>query len=145
MPNVTARTLDGYQTEIKTRTHSFYADEPEDAGGTDTAPTPMELMAGALAGCMAITTRLYAERKGWPLEGVDVAVDIERFKGSDYADYSGDAAFIHEYRVKIAFRGELDDSQRERLLDIANKCPVHRAIETPAFFKTDLQQAVPTE
>jgi putative redox protein len=138
MPTVTARTLDGYKTEIKTRSHTFYADEPEDAGGTDTAPTPMEMMAGALASCMAITTRLYADRKKWPLEGVDVHVDIERMKAADYAGYQGDAQFVHEYRVRLVFRGPLDADQRERLLDIAGKCPVHRAVETPAFFVTEL-------
>lgn len=145
MPTVTARTLDGYRTEIKTRSHTFYADEPEDTGGADSAPTPMEMLAGALAGCMAITARLYAERKKWPLEGVDVSVEVERMKAVDYPGYQGDAQFVHEFRVRLAFRGPLDAEQRERLLDIAGKCPVHRAIETPAFFKTDLLEALPAE
>lgn len=145
MPTVTARTLEGYQTEIKTRNHTFYADEPEDAGGLDSAPTPMEMLAGALASCMAITTRLYADRKKWPLEGVDVTVDIERMKAADYPDYQGDAQFVHEYRVRLSFRGPLNAEQRERLLDIAGKCPVHRAVETPAFFHTELLEALPAE
>lgn len=145
MPTVTARTLDAYKTEIKTRSHTFYADEPEDAGGTDSAPTPMELMAGALASCMAITVRLYADRKKWPLAGVDVVVNVERLKAGDYAAYQGDAQFVHEYKVQLAFRGPLDADQRERLLDIAGKCPVHRAIETPAFFKTELLETLPAE
>ncbi len=142
MPTVTARTLDMYRTEIKTRSHTFYADEPEDDGGADSGPTPMELLAGALAACMAVTARLYASRKKWPLEGVDANVEVTRFKAGDYADYQGDAQFVHEYKIQLAFRGPLDADQRERLLDIAGKCPVHRAIETPAFFKTELQETL---
>jgi putative redox protein len=125
---------EGYRTEIRLRDHVIYADEPVDAGGTDTAPTPMEMMLGALGACMAVTTRMYAQRKRWPLEGVDVALDIERFAGKDYAAYTGDANFVHEVRSQIKFYGPLDAEQRERLLEIAGKCPVHRAIENPAFF-----------
>jgi len=75
---------------------------------------------GALGSCMAITARLYAQRKGWPLEGVEVALDYERFVGKEYEGYEGNAAFVHEIRNHIILRGPLDDEQRERLLEIAN-------------------------
>lgn len=125
---------EGYRTDIRVRTHTIYADEPVDSGGTDTAPTPTEMLMGALGSCMAITARLYAERKGWPLEGVEIALDFERFAGKEYAAYSGDAAFVHEIRQQITLLGPLDDDQRERLLEIASRCPVHRIVENPAFF-----------
>ncbi len=124
----------GLRTDIQIRNHTIYADEPVDDGGTDTAPTPTELLMGALGSCMAITARLYAQRKGWPLEGVEVALDVERFAGKEYAGYEGNAAFVHEVRNQIVFHGPLDDEQRARLLDIASRCPVHRIVENPAFF-----------
>lgn len=125
---------EGYRTDIRVRTHTIHADEPVDSGGTDTAPTPTEMLMGALGSCMAITARLYAERKGWPLEGVEIALDFERFAGKEYAAYNGDAAFVHEIRQQITLLGPLDDDQRERLLEIASRCPVHRIVENPAFF-----------
>ncbi|MCA9884200.1 MAG: OsmC family protein [Anaerolineae bacterium] len=129
---------EGYRTIIKSGNHEYIADEPVDAGGTDTGPTPSEMLMGALGACIAITCRLYAERKKWPLEGVEIALESERFNGKDYADYDGDELFVHEIRKSIVFKGDLTDDQRERLLDIAGKCPVHRTIALPSFFKTEL-------
>lgn len=125
---------EGYRTDIHVRNHVVHADEPLDAGGSDTAPTPTELLLGALGSCIAITARLYAARKGWPLEGVEVALDVERFAGKDYQAYAGDAAFVHEVRQQIILHGPLDDEQHARLLEIASRCPVHRIVENPAFF-----------
>ena len=141
MSKTTVRLGDGYQTTITAGNHTFHADEPEQDGGTDTAPTPMQMLLGALGSCMAITARMYAERKGWPLQEVEVALDIERFRGSEYAGYAGDANFVHEVRDQIIFRGPLSDEQRERLLEIAGRCPVHRAIENPTFFVDEMLNA----
>ena len=126
---------DGLKTTIKTRQHVYHADEPPQDGGTDTAVSPMEMVLGALGSCIAITVKLYAQRKGWPLERVEVAVDEERFGGKDYADYEGDAKYIYEIRKNIRFYGPLDEKQIERLYDIAGKCPVHRMIDLPTFWK----------
>jgi uncharacterized OsmC-like protein len=125
---------EGYRTEIKSRGHTYYADEPEDDGGLDSGPTPVEMAMGSLGACIAITMRLYAERKGWPLEGVEIDLDFERFKGADYAAYEGDERYIHEIRKAIKLHGDLTPEQRERILDIGGKCPVHRLIATPSFF-----------
>lgn len=135
MPKATVHLAEGYRTTITSREHTYYADEPLDAGGEDSAPTPSEMLMGALGSCVAITIKLYAERKKWPLEGVDVALDYERFKGADYADYEGDAAFVHEIREAITLHGPLDADQKERLLEIGSRCPVRRVIELPSFFK----------
>ena len=125
---------EGTRTTINIRGHEWHADEPLEAGGTDTAPTPGELMLGALGSCMAITCKLYAERKGWDLEGVEVKLDYERFRGRDYPGHDGDDLFVHEVREALVFHGDLDDKQRARLRDIAGKCPVHRLLEYPTYF-----------
>lgn len=129
---------EGYRTEIQSGKHTYYADEPADKGGTDTAPTPSQMAMGALGACIAITLRLYAERKQWPLEGVEVSLDFERFNGKDYDAYDGDELYIHEIRESIVLKGPLDEKQTERLMDIATKCPVRRLIATPSFFVEEL-------
>ena len=126
--------IDGFRTTITVREHTFHADEPEDAGGTDTAPTPTEMVMGALGSCMAMTAKMYADRKGWNLERVDAWMDYERFSGKDYPDYEGDSNFVHEVRKHIVFHGDLDEKQKARLYEIASKCPVHRLLATPTFF-----------
>lgn len=125
---------DGFKTTIQTRDHVYYADEPTEKGGTDEAPTPSEMAMGALGACIAITLKMYAKRKGWPLETVEMQLDFERFKGADYEAYDGDEQYVHEIRKSIRLVGDLDEEQRERLLEIAGKCPVHRLIATPSFF-----------
>lgn len=141
MENTTVRLSDGLRAEIKVRNHTIYADEPLDAGGTDTAPTPMEMLAGALGACIAITVKLYAQRKEWPLESVEVRLNIQRHNGSEYPAYSGDAPFVHEVRKNVVFNGPLSEEQLERLYEIAGKCPVHRVIESPAFFVNELLES----
>lgn len=131
---VNIRLRDGLKTTIKVRDQEFYADEPLEKGGGNTAPTPGELMLGALGSCIAITVKYYAERKGWDLQGVDVQVDYERFNGKDYPAHEGDDAFVHEIRKGIRFIGDLDNEQHERLYEIATKCPIHRLLSTPSYF-----------
>jgi len=94
---------------------------------------------GALGSCIAITMKLYAERKGWQLDDVEIALDFERFNAKDYADHVGDASgFVHEFRKHIKLHGDLDEKQRNRILDIGAKCPVHRAISSPAYFVQEI-------
>ncbi len=125
---------EGTRTTVQIGQHTWHADEPLEHGGTDTGPTPGEMMLGALGSCMAITCKLYAERKGWDLTGVDVSVDYERFRGRDYPAHAGDDLYVHEVREALVFHGDLDDKQRARLRDIAGKCPVHRLLATPTYF-----------
>ena len=125
---------DGMKTTINVGKHQWHADEPVEDGGTDEAPTPGEMMLGALGSCMAITCKMYADRKGWDLQGVDVKVDYERFNAKDYALHDGDGLFVHEVRKALTFHGDIDDKQRERLYEIATKCPIHRLLSTPTYF-----------
>ena len=125
---------EGLRTTVEADGHVFHVDEPVAAGGSDSAADPVKQLLGALGSCMAITARLYAQRKGWPLEGVDIALDIERRRGADYPDYEGDATFVHEVSQRITLHGPLDETQRRRIIEIAGRCPVHRIVESPAFF-----------
>lgn len=125
---------EGMKATIADGNHTWYADEPLDKGGTDEAPTPGAMMMGALGSCIAITCKLYAEHKGWDLQGVDVKLDYERFNGKDYPAHEGDDLFVHEVRKSVKFYGELDEKQLKRLYDVATKCPVHRLISFPTYF-----------
>lgn len=122
-----------YRTSITARHHQFYSDSPNE-GGKDTASTPEEVLLGALGSCMAMTAKMYANRKGWDLQKVEVVLTVQRFNGKDYAKYSGDAAFVHEITEAIRFEGNLDDDQLNRLKEITTKCPVRRIMANPVFF-----------
>ncbi|MFN8373677.1 MAG: OsmC family protein [Anaerolineae bacterium] len=120
------------------------ADELIQDGGTDTAPTPMEILIGTVGACIAVTTQAYAQRKGWPLERVSVELEMERIRREDYPAYTGEAAFVHEIREVVQFEGPLTDEQKARLLTVAGKCPVHLTLENPVFFNQQLiNTAVP--
>ncbi len=134
MTTITVRNEQGYQTAMHIRQHTVMADEHIEDGGTDIAPTPMEILLGTVGACVAVTTRAYAQRKGWALESVTVELDMERIKSENYPAYNGDAPFIHEIREHIEFVGDLTDEQRERLHAIALKCPVHVTLANPVFF-----------
>jgi putative redox protein len=118
---------DGFATVMSARSHTLVADEPIDIGGQDLAPSPYEHLMGALASCIAITLRMYAERKGWPLEGVEV----------DVAMTGGKEASIAR-TVRVA--GPLDEAQRQRLLEIADACPVSRMLKNGVTMTSTLAE-----
>jgi putative redox protein len=101
------------------REHRWLSDEPPEAGGADKGPTPTSLLLSALGACTAMTVRMYAERKGWPLAGVEVQLEFNP---------EGVPAEGNDIRRTIALAGHLTGEQRERLLDIANRCPLHKVL-----------------
>ena len=119
MASAVARRREGYQHEIEIREHRLIADEPQDKGGSDQGPKPTELLAAALAGCTAITIEMYAERKEWGLGTVEVAVDFTEATTDDPSSFD----------VTITLGAELSDETQEKVLIIAGKCPVHRALK----------------
>lgn len=128
---VTAKTTaTPYRTELTDGKHAWHADEPLSSGGQDTAPTPAQLLSSALAACTAITIRMYAARKKWPLTGVTVSVS--RNPRGPAADGSTELA------REITLEGTLDAEQRERLLEIANKCPTHKVLSGAIRIPTTL-------
>ena len=128
MAAVTVHSLGNLRQEIDSGSHTFYADEPVDAGGDDAGPNPYELLLGALGACTSMTLLLYARRKGWPLEDVEVRLSHRRDHARDCADCPDKTARIDVIERRITLKGELDEAQRLRLLEIAEKCPVHRTI-----------------
>jgi putative redox protein len=127
---VTARIgLNGFRTEIEARSHGLVADEPTTLGGTDRGPTPYELLLGALGSCMAMTLRMYADRKGWPLEGVEVQLRTARSHEADCVQCDEKDVGITTVERRLELSGSLTDAQRERLLEIADRCPVTQTLE----------------
>jgi len=117
--------------------HHLVADEPESYGGTDRGPTPYGLVSAGLAACTSMTIRMYARRKGWPLEHVAVDVLHDKVHGQDNRAADTDAPRIDRFRRRIRLEGALSADQRARLLEIADKCPVHRTLEAGARVETE--------
>jgi putative redox protein len=121
---VTARRREGYVHDVEIEGgHRMVFDEPEEDGGTDTAPSPTRVLAASLAACTAITVEMYADRKGWELGDLVVEVEME------YDEQARARSFV----VTLHLPGGLTEEQQEKLRVIAGKCPVHRALshETP--------------
>jgi putative redox protein len=115
---VLARRLEGMAHEVELEGgHTLVVDEPRDRGGTDTGPRPTQLLAAGLASCTAITVEMYADRKGWDLGQVEVDVEVEY-----------DGLVPSTFAVALKLPRELSEEQRQRMLVIAAKCPVHKIL-----------------
>ena len=130
MAEVVVRSLGGLEQEIQARGHRWLSDEPLEAGGGDGGPNPYELLLSALGACTAMTVRLYASRKGWPLEGVEVVLRHERIYAQDCADCETRDVRLERITKRLSLHGPLEDAQRQRLAEIAERCPVHRTLTT---------------
>jgi putative redox protein len=128
----TPKRVDGkLEQAIAVREHRLTADEPTDQGGEDAGPSPQELLAASLASCTAVTIEMYAERKGWDIGDISVEVDYEP------AQRGSPTRFVMDVRMPK----ELPDEQRERLMQIAAKCPVHRTLEGEVMFEERISLA----
>ena len=123
-----------FQVEVRVRGTRIIADEPADVGGLGSGPSPYELVSAGLGACTSMTVRLYAERKGWPLQRTRVVVSHEKVDGQTPPDV---------FHREIGFEGPLDAEQRARLLEIAEKCPVHRTLEAGSRVETTALPADP--
>ena len=120
MVTVVARRREGFAHDVEIEGgHTLLVDEPADAGGNDEGPSPTQILAASLAACTAITIEMYAARKEWPLEDVEVVVEMEY----------GQPSVPKSFAVTVKLPKELSEDQLDRLLAIAAKCPVHRALK----------------
>ena len=126
-PIVHAIETDGsrYANRVTMGSHSLISDEPERLGGENLGPNPFELLGAALSACTAMTIRMYAERKGWDVQNLEVTVDHSRERG-------------HEtFTRTISFNGAHTEEERERLIDVSHRCPVHKVMEGSATIITE--------
>ena len=124
--------------DVQAGRHHLIVDEPVDAGGSDAGPTPYDLLLAALGACTAMTLRIYARRKGWPLNDVEVRLRHDRIHARDCADCETKEGRLDRVQREILLLGPLDESQRARLLEIANRCPVHRTLDSEIHVSTRL-------
>jgi putative redox protein len=125
-----------FQQAITVGPHRLLADEPVSVGGLDSGPGPYDFLLAGLGACTAMTVRLYAERKAWPLERVSVVLKHGKIHAADCADCETREGMLDRIDRTITFAGELDAEQRQRLLEIADKCPVHRTLTSEIDIRT---------
>ena len=135
---VVVRTGEGFRTEMQAGGHTVIADEPESLGGTDAGPNPYDYLLAALGGCTAMTLRMYADRKGWPLEGVTVRLSQDRIHAKDCEECETEEGRIDRIGREVELDGPLDEEQRQRLLEIADMCPVHRTLKGEVLVENSL-------
>ena len=125
----TATQRSKFQHDVKVRKHQMTADEPEDEGGDDMGPSPQELLAASLASCTAITIEMYAKRKGWNVDGLEVDVDYT----------PAERGCATNFKLVMKMPAHLSEEQSERLQTIAAKCPVHRTLEGEVLFDEQVE------
>jgi putative redox protein len=134
----TAKLIQNYQVDVKVGNHQFLVDEPLPKGGDDLGPNPYDMLMGALAGCKLITVQMYAQRKGWPLEGIDILLSHNKIHAKDCEDCESDSAIVDVIEVEISFKGDLTEEQLERLSEISTRCPVHKTLTSETKIRTNL-------
>jgi putative redox protein len=125
---VIVRSRPGLSASIEVGDHRLVADEPVEVGGADAGPNPYDLLLSALGACTAITVRMYAQRKGWPLDAVEVRLSHDRIHAEDCAQCETREGYVQLITKSLSLQGPLDTDQRQRLAEIAERCPVQRAL-----------------
>lgn len=147
MKKVTVRNLPGhtYAMEVEDERHTFVMDEGREDGGEDLGPTPYELLLSALGGCTAITLLMYAKRKGWEIEDITVALTQDKVHPRNNPAFSeieaedaGPNGRLDLITMQVLVKGNLEPDQYDRLLEIADRCPVHRTLQSPTKIVSEL-------
>jgi len=136
---VVARTRgDGFRTEVRAGKHRLVADEPAGVGGTDLGPTPYDLLSAALATCTTMTLKMYASHKKLRLRSTTVRVTHGKVHAEDCADCESDSGKIDQFRREVSFDGDLSEQELARMLEIADRCPVHKTLHGEVKVRTTL-------
>ncbi|AWX43139.1 hypothetical protein HME9304_00126 [Flagellimonas maritima] len=133
--------LDGedyFTTQMKVGNHYMIADEPKEYNGNDFGPSPYELVSAGLSACTAMTIQMYARRKGWPVDNVKVHTSYSKSHAEDCENCEDDTAKIDTFQREIKLAGDLDEKQRAKIMEIADKCPVHRTLHSKTQILTKL-------
>ena len=131
----------GVVQEIEAGHHRLRSDEPVAVGGTDTGPTPYDLLLAALGSCTSMTVVMYAQRKQWPLTSITVRLSHSRVHAQECVVCDTEPAMLTVIDRTVQFDGPLTDEQRERLLAVANRCPVHLTLTSTIEIRTTLRTA----
>jgi putative redox protein len=135
MARITAKLESGMAVRLSNGRHAWQADEPVDAGGTDTGPNPYELLLGSLAACTCVTIASYCQFKKLSLDSVTTTYDISRIHSDDCKDCDiPDKGLIEKISSQVHIEGDFDDAQRKRLAQIAERCPVHKTLAKGVVF-----------
>lgn len=126
----------GFAQTIEVANHQLTADEPSSVGGTDTGPGPYDLLLAALGSCTSMTVALYARRKQWPLEAVTVRLRHAKIHAEDCKDCETKIGMLDKIERQVELLGHLDDAQRSKLLEIADKCPVRRTLSSEIVIRS---------
>jgi len=138
-PGVTVRgSAADFSQEITVGNHHLQADEPVRSGGNDTGPSPYEFLLAGLGACTSMTVGMYARRKNWQLEGIVVRLRHSRIHAEDCAECETKVGFLDHIDVELELTGALTSEQRSKLLEIAEKCPVHRTLESEIDIQSSL-------
>lgn len=121
---------DGFTTQMKVGNHYMVADEPENFGGNDFGPSPYELVSAGLSACTVMTIQMYAKRKGWLIDNVEVHTSYSKTHAQDCENCESDSAKIDTFHREIRLTGNLDEKQKTRIMQIADKCPVHKTLHS---------------
>ena len=140
MKEITVRLEPGLRATVETDDHRFIAGEPVALGGDNAGPDPYELLLASLGACAVLTMRLYADRKGWDLRSATVVLSHGRTHVRDCEscdeEAKGKGGYIDRIQKVVTLTGDLDDTQRSRLVDIAGRCPVERTLERGPVIET---------
>src|SRR6184192_2431405 len=129
-------TAAGFVQEVKVGSHELYADEPVSYGGTDTGPTPYDLLLAALGLCTSMTIGFYARKRSWPLENITVSLRHSKIHAIDCEECETKEGKIDRIELDVQLTGSLTDEQRAKLIEIAGNCPVHRTLTSEINIKT---------
>ena len=120
--------VEKYAQKICVGPHVLSADEPADIGGKDVGPSAQELVSAGLGACVGITVQMYAQRHAWPLRGVQVSLSHSRALANNTSGSGPAMGMVDQFEIAVSFTGDLSKDQRNRLFEIANRCPVHRML-----------------
>jgi putative redox protein len=143
MTEVVVSSLEGLRQEIWAGGSTLIADEPREFGGGDGGPSPYEVLLGALGACTSMTLLLYARRKGWPLEQVEVRLRHQRIHAQDCADCETKDGWLDAIDKEIVVAGDLTPEQQQRLGEIAHRCPVNQTLLREVKITQTLRRASP--